>query len=131
MATRDDRLARLEKHLASLEQSIRDFLVRPWPGIVVVHTSGSGELDLGKVLHLLGDPRDVGFGPKEAPAPPWKHLVMRRHPWRRQLYIKGRNMTVRQLVGTVQANRFTPEQAAEDLGLPVGEPPGRVRGVPG
>jgi uncharacterized protein (DUF433 family) len=58
-------------------------------------------------------------GPWETPAPPWQHLVVRRHPWRKQLYIKGRNMTVRQLVGTVKANRFTEEEAAKDLHLPV------------
>src|SRR5206468_2097211 len=45
--------------------------------------------------------------PRETPAPPWKYLVVRKHPWRKQLYIKGRNMTVRQLVGTVKASRFT------------------------
>src|SRR3974390_2580274 len=39
--------------------------------------------------------------PRELPVEPWKHLVARRHPWRRQLFIKGRNMTVRQLIGTV------------------------------
>jgi uncharacterized protein (DUF433 family) len=58
-------------------------------------------------------------GPRETPAPPWKYLVVRKHPWRKQLYVKGRNMTVRQLVGTVMANRFTEEQAAQDLHLPV------------
>jgi uncharacterized protein (DUF433 family) len=57
--------------------------------------------------------------PRETPAPPWKYLVVRNHPWRKQLYIKGRNMTVRHLVGTVKANRFTEEQAAQDLHLPV------------
>jgi uncharacterized protein (DUF433 family) len=57
--------------------------------------------------------------PRETPAPPWKYLVVRKHPWRKQLYIKGRNMTVRHLVGTVKANAFTEEQAAKDLHLPV------------
>jgi hypothetical protein len=57
--------------------------------------------------------------PRERPVAPWQHLVARRHPWRKQLYLKGRNMTVRQLVGTVTANRFSEEQAAQDLGLPV------------
>jgi uncharacterized protein (DUF433 family) len=57
--------------------------------------------------------------PQETPAPPWKHLVVRNHPWRKQLYIKGRNMTVRHLVGTVMANHFTEEEAARDLHLPV------------
>jgi uncharacterized protein (DUF433 family) len=49
----------------------------------------------------------------------WQYLVARAHPWRRQLYLKGRDMTVRQLVGTVKANKLTPEEAAEDLELPV------------
>jgi len=49
----------------------------------------------------------------------WRYLVPRPHAWRRQLAIKGRNMTVGQLVSTVVANRLTPEQASEDFGLPV------------
>jgi uncharacterized protein (DUF433 family) len=57
--------------------------------------------------------------PRETPVEPWKHLVARKHPWRKQLFLKGRNMTVRQLVGTVKANNFSEEQAAKDLGLPV------------
>ena len=58
-------------------------------------------------------------GPRETPAPPWKYLVVRNHPWRKQLYIKGRNMTVRQLVGGVKANKFSDEQTAENYDLPV------------
>ena len=61
-------------------------------------------------------PREI---PKESPVEPWKHLVARRHPWRKQLYVKGLNMTVRQLVGTVKANKFSEEQAAKDLHLPL------------
>ncbi len=57
--------------------------------------------------------------PRETPVEPWKYLVARRHPWRKQLFLKGRNMTVRQLVGTVKANKFSEEQAAKDLRLPV------------
>ena len=57
--------------------------------------------------------------PRETPAPPWKYLVVRNHPWRKQLYIKGRNMTVRQLVGGVKANKFSDEQAAGNYHLPV------------
>ena len=45
-------------------------------------------------------PTDAGsssqetHGPRETPAPPWKYLVVRKHPWRKQLYMRGRNMTV-------------------------------------
>ena len=55
----------------------------------------------------------------ETPVESWNHLVRRNHPWRRQLYIKGRNMTVRQLLSTVIPNGFTDEEAADDLDLPV------------
>lgn len=51
--------------------------------------------------------------------PGWQFLIARPHPWRRQLSIKGRNMTVGQMVSTIRANGYTPEQASEDLNLPV------------
>ncbi len=57
--------------------------------------------------------------PRETPVAPWQHLVARRHPWRRQLYLKGRNMTVRQLVGTIKANSWDDETAARNVDLPV------------
>jgi uncharacterized protein (DUF433 family) len=56
---------------------------------------------------------------EEETAPRWQFLVARAHPWRRQLCIKGRNVTVGQLVSVIRANRLDAEQAADDLGLPV------------
>jgi uncharacterized protein (DUF433 family) len=56
----------------------------------------------------------------EGPVARWQFLVARSHPWRRQLYIKGRNLTVGQLMSTLRANRLSAEQAAEDLELPLG-----------
>jgi len=49
----------------------------------------------------------------------YRYLVARPHPWRRQLCLKGRNMTVGQLVATMKANRLSPEEVAEDLNLPL------------
>ncbi|HWG44844.1 MAG TPA: hypothetical protein VN688_18870 [Gemmataceae bacterium] len=49
----------------------------------------------------------------------WQYLIARPHRWRRQLSIKGRNMTVGHLVSTIGANRYTPEQASEELELPL------------
>lgn len=51
--------------------------------------------------------------------PVYQYLVARPHPWRRQLCLKGRNMTVGQLISTMQANHMTPEEAADDLELSV------------
>ncbi len=91
------RLAALEARLAQVESALR------------------------RIPALL-DPVNVTNGPPvelETPAEPWKHLVVRRHPWRKQLYLKGRNMTVRILVGTIKANGLTEEQAAADQHLPI------------
>jgi hypothetical protein len=52
-------------------------------------------------------------------APRWQYLVSRPHRWRRQLSIKGRNMTVGQLVSTLCANHLTAEQGAEEFSLPL------------
>lgn len=49
----------------------------------------------------------------------WKHLSARPDSWRRQLYLNDRNMTVGQLVSTVRANGETPDQASDNMGLPV------------
>ncbi len=55
--------------------------------------------------------------PREAAVEPWQHLVRRPHPWRRQLYVKGRNMTARQLVGSMKANQLGEAAAAADYRL--------------
>ncbi len=56
---------------------------------------------------------------REAAVQPWRYLVRRQHPWRQQLYIKGRNMTARQLVGSMKANQLDEAAAAADYRLPV------------
>ena len=38
--------------------------------------------------------------------PRWQYLIARPHRWRRQLSIKGRNLTVGQIVSTIHANRY-------------------------
>lgn len=50
--------------------------------------------------------------------PEWRYLVERPHSWRRQLCIKGRNMTAAQLVSSINANDLRAEEAAADFGLP-------------
>lgn len=56
---------------------------------------------------------------RESAVDPWYYLVRRPHPWRKQLYVKGRNMTARQLVGSMRANQLDEEAAAADYRLPV------------
>jgi uncharacterized protein (DUF433 family) len=49
----------------------------------------------------------------------WVFLVARPHPWQRQLSVKGRNLTVGQLMSTIRANGLTPDQASDAFDLPV------------
>jgi hypothetical protein len=56
---------------------------------------------------------------EEIPIEPWRFLVAREHPWRKQLYVKGRNMTARQLVGAILANKLDEEKASINYKLPV------------
>lgn len=51
--------------------------------------------------------------------PEWRFLVERQHPWRRQLCMKGRNMTAAQLVSTINANDLSLDEAADDFALPL------------
>jgi uncharacterized protein (DUF433 family) len=62
---------------------------------------------------------EAQIGPLTAESLRWRYLVARPHPWRRQLAIKGRNMTVGQLLSTLRANQLSPEQASQDLDLPL------------
>src|SRR5437762_13727005 len=56
---------------------------------------------------------------RETAVAPWQYLVRRQHPWRKQLYIKGRNLTARQLIGAMKANHLDAEGVAADHRLPV------------
>lgn len=49
----------------------------------------------------------------------YQYLIARPHPWKKQLFLKGRNMSVGQLISTIQANNLSVEEAAEDLDLPL------------
>ncbi len=51
----------------------------------------------------------------------YEHLVSRPNRGLRQLWLKGRNLTVGQLVATMRANKLDPSEAAEDLDLPVAQ----------
>ncbi len=49
----------------------------------------------------------------------WQFLVARPHPWRQQLYIKGRKLLAATLWRDLLSNHMTPEQAAENWDLPL------------
>ncbi|OUC14974.1 MAG: hypothetical protein B0A82_09310 [Alkalinema sp. CACIAM 70d] len=49
----------------------------------------------------------------------WQYLVPRHHPWRTQLYIKGRKLLASTVWQDMAANQMSPEQAAENWDLPL------------
>jgi len=49
----------------------------------------------------------------------WQWLVPRDHPWRQQLWIKGRSMTAGSLAHTIALEGWTPVQAADQFHLPL------------
>lgn len=49
----------------------------------------------------------------------YRYLTSRPHPWKRQLFIKGRNMTAGTLVYTMRKEKMTVEAAAKDFNLPM------------
>ena len=51
----------------------------------------------------------------------YQYLVTRPEKGRRQAYLKGRNLTVGQLIYTMRANGLSAEEAAADLNLPVAQ----------
>lgn len=48
----------------------------------------------------------------------WTWLIERPHPWRRQLWIKGRRLRAAQLVGHMNANAWSVEETARQLDVP-------------
>jgi uncharacterized protein (DUF433 family) len=49
----------------------------------------------------------------------YKHLEARPEAWRKQWYLKERNMTVWHVVGRMQAYGYSSAQAAEQFDLPL------------
>jgi uncharacterized protein (DUF433 family) len=72
---------------------------------------------LGRIEERL-TVRDASNGMTD-PGTRWQYLIARPHRWRRQLWVKGRNMTVGQLLSTIRANRLSAEQASDSLDLPL------------
>ena len=49
----------------------------------------------------------------------YHYLEHRPHPWRKQLYLKGRNMAVGHLVYDMRTNNVPVEEAAANYDLPL------------
>ena len=56
-----------------------------------------------------------------AATPAYEYLEVVPHRWRRQLSLKGVNITVGQLIGSMRANKLSAEAAADDFDLPLAQ----------
>lgn len=52
------------------------------------------------------------------PELPYEFLVARPHPWKKQLWVKGKNVRAFHVISFLKSNRLTPEEAAGEMGLP-------------
>jgi hypothetical protein len=49
----------------------------------------------------------------------WQYLAKRNHPWRKQLYIKGRKLLAATVWQDIIANEMTHREAADNWDLPI------------
>ena len=75
-------------------------------------------VEMGKLQHVVELARPVAT---LSTADMYDYLVARPHPWRRQLSLKGRNITVGQLIANMTVEDMTPEQAVEQFELPLAQ----------
>jgi hypothetical protein len=84
----------------------------------------ASETKKGKQL-FLGQPgerdlqRLVMLGIEKPAAPRWFYLVEQAHPWKRQLFIKGRKLPAAAVWTGMLANKLSPAEAAENWELPL------------
>jgi len=55
----------------------------------------------------------------QKPKTQWQYLEKRPHPWRKQLYIKGRKLRAFTVWMDMIVNDLTPEEVAEDKEIPL------------
>lgn len=58
---------------------------------------------------------------RQAEPTTYHYLVERPHPWRSQLSLRGRNVTVGQFVASMRANNLSPEAAADNFDVPLAQ----------
>lgn len=115
------------------ERHVRDIAARYYRGVLGDAVTAGLETLRWVVDALQRGKRVVAVDPADLPeayAEPllpglprpeaeWVWLVRRDHPWRRQLWIKGRQLTAGDLARTIEIEGWTPERAADEYGLPL------------
>ena len=98
--------------------SLKDAVLRMSSVMLVL----ARELASGKRLYIGDRPETAErlvLPELEAVEGGWRWLVARPHPWRRQLWVKGRKLLAAQVWSDMHANQLTKQQAALDWDLPL------------
>jgi hypothetical protein len=119
-----ERLEKVEARLLRLEEllSHSDRVATSWVLFWARHLGvyrGFPPLPSPEWLGMPAEIKEKRRQMRESPVEPWTHLVRRQHPWRKQLYLKGRNLTARQFVGSMRANALDEDKAATNYQLSV------------
>ena len=78
-------------------------------------------LQQGYQIRLVTPNEQIHLVVPELEPPPqstWQYLVSRPHPWRRQLYVKGRRLLASTVWQDMLVNELSSEEAAENFDLP-------------
>lgn len=80
----------------------------------------ANEMSGGKRLYLGESPENATriALPDIESSSGWKWLTQRPHPWRRQLWVKGRRLLASQVWADMQTNGMSEEEAAANWDLP-------------
>jgi hypothetical protein len=95
--SKPERLA-IEKRLAQMEAFVQHvaFLTVPpsvWWSQQFFLRQALPTLPVSPGLGLPREVKEMRREMREMPVEPWKYLVRRAHPWRKQLYAQGHNLT--------------------------------------
>ena len=110
-------LARLREELDA--PSVKDAILRAARivGAISRQTRQGGAL---YVREATGEQHRLLIPELESAAPgPWQFLVARPHPWRRQLWVKGRKLPAATVWTDWRVNGGTPEEVAANWDLPL------------
>ena len=110
-------LARLREELDA--PSVKDAILRAARIVEAIsrQTRQGGAL---YVREASGETRQILIPELMPPAPgPWLFLTDRPHPWRRQLWVKGRKLPAATVWTDWRINGGTPEEVAENWDLPL------------
>jgi hypothetical protein len=94
--------------------------------LLAVHLALHLAVEAKKGNHLfVGDPsgrdlkRLVMLGIEKPNLPKWLYLVEHAHPWKKQLFVKGRKLPAASVWTAMIANKLSVDEAADNWDLPV------------